>query len=292
MLRKLTFLLIAAAIVLLTMPAAHAARIIGLLSNFDVHNFTGQVCNDFELILTDTTGASLSCDDIAGYYPGWGTENGEPRGGCENLDASTIIIRWEGENVDTCHYVHLGVQFLPPKGNNVRATEGWWTYNGTRIAGLNMLWQMWDGTAECPVGDIVIAQPDFNPPGRASGPWIIQRRWAAINRQIPLSGLLRNTIDSWVTDWTVLSEEVLTPGNRVEFYTPPLDSSDLAVVVTYPVVSLTGDTLVVFYNAAWVKTSVPTPSLTGWGVIVLLALIIASSAWIILKRRKGVSANT
>jgi len=87
-----------------------AARVYGTLSNFDIHNFTNQPVNDFELILR---GPDLTCDDISDYYNGWGTVGGVPAGGCVNLPGNRIKIVWEDFNnpIMPCNYVHFGVGF-------------------------------------------------------------------------------------------------------------------------------------------------------------------------------------
>ena len=200
---------------------AEGAWIKSALYNFDVHNFTDQPVNDFELVLE-----GISCNDISGYYRGWGYP---PR--CEDVKDGVRIV-WEGEAIDNCTWVHLGVRLTPgaPESRVISAT---WTLDGEAVATVPFPWQTWEGTDECPVIALIWPDPEFTVE--------ITRSWAVLQQVIPLDSLNQETV------LTVLeqvpedrqgrdSEPVrLAPGDapiRLEIQTDP-DRGDASMLVDW-----------------------------------------------------------
>ncbi|PJA27249.1 MAG: hypothetical protein CO189_07575 [candidate division Zixibacteria bacterium CG_4_9_14_3_um_filter_46_8] len=116
---------------------ANAAQVYGTLSNFDIHNFTQGLVNDFHLILQ---GPGLTCSDIFNYYNGWGTFGGMPTGGCTDLGGGKIRITWgEPDNpLPHCTYAHFGLH-LEQGNENVRAIAAYWTFNGQIVGGISFI---------------------------------------------------------------------------------------------------------------------------------------------------------
>lgn len=223
---------------------ANAAQVYGTLSNFDVHNFTEQDVNDFELILR---GPNLTCDDISDYYPGWGTIGGMPSGGCEDLGGGRIKITWSDPDnpIPHCNYVHFGVGF-PPGFNDVRAEQATWTVHGRVVARIAFTFQTWVGTAECPVGDIV--WPPDSLPEFPQFPWIIERQWAWSEQIFPLEALTQDNPEIINLNWNRLAPERMV-GDPLELWTDPLPQEG-ALVVQYSVTSPDGQGISVFTNEA------------------------------------------
>jgi len=267
---------------------AQASRVTGYLSNFDVYNFTNDTVDAFELILVDVDGNPLNCND-ATYYPGWGTVGGIPTDGCQQLNDTTIRPRWGGDPIPPGGVVHMGIG-LPGDGSTVRAIMAeWWCDNSCGSTGMkakvSFLWQRWDGTYDCPVGDIV--EPQIDSSGYETfPPWTIQREWAYSPTVIPLGNLTRTDPLVQALPWNTLSQEIVTWGTPAVFYTPPMAGSG-GLVFRYPVVTIQGDTAVYFTNEAVLGSWDVIPTLTEWGLIIFAVLLIGWMAWTIVRRRKA-----
>jgi hypothetical protein len=177
---------------LLGLPVGQAegAWLKGQLANFDVHNFTEDEVNDFELELR---GKCLSCDDIVWYYTGpmahgWVAE-------CEDLCPGPpeeclscgVIIRWKGERyIGPCNWLHLGVEFGPCVPEIIQVTRATWTKDGTPTATVPFPWQSWQGTIDCPVWDVIRPDLEFTVE--------VTRTWAVLQEAIPLESLTREMV--------------------------------------------------------------------------------------------------
>ncbi|MBD3234822.1 MAG: T9SS type A sorting domain-containing protein [candidate division Zixibacteria bacterium] len=241
---------IAIGVSLLIGSQTDAARIYGTLSNFDLHNFTEQEVNDFELILR---GPNLTCADVAGYYNGWGTFNGPPV--CEDLGNGRIKITWSDPNtpIPHCTYVHIGYE-LYSGFEDVVAEQATWTFNGDVVATIAFTSQTWEETDECPVGDVI--WPPDSLPEYPQFPWTIERQWAYSEVIFPLDELNQDNPEIQNLDWRVLEPEQMV-GEPLTLWTDPLPQEG-ALIVQYSVTAPDGQGISVFTNEAILTPQMPT----------------------------------
>lgn len=174
MLHRAALLLLALA--LATAPARlPAANVIGVLSNFDVHNFTDEPANDFHLLLR-----GVSCADLLDTFtpPLWTWH-------CEDLPDGTVHLWWRTDfgPVPPCTLVHFGFEL--PGNPGLRAIAAWWTRDGRPLRPcLSFVNQRWEGSAECWVGDLVDGFPPLNRPQV-----VVDREFAFPPAPLPLEEL-------------------------------------------------------------------------------------------------------
>jgi len=172
------------------------AQIVGVLSNFDVHNtYDDRLFDDFELYLI----GDVRVDHIRRTYDRgrWGravVSHGTPGGG------PGVTIRWADPDdpVQYCEWIHFGVEIDPTAGEfDVRA---FWTTSGEGGGGtqdeppgieLPMAWQTWDFVT----GELVdIIEPiDFEVE--------LDRRFVTLPEVVPLDDLVVETIDETVASF-------------------------------------------------------------------------------------------
>jgi hypothetical protein len=287
--KTVSIVVMAIAVVLtlgLTSHTARAALIYGQLSNFDVHQFVDmEGVNDFELILW---GEGLTCDDISDFYNGWGIYYPGCQL-CEDLGDGRIMIRWyDPDNpIPFCTYVHFGVRFYPGSPD-VFVESATWTIDGVPVGGIDLIWQTWVGTAECPVGDI-IWYPMGTP--KATGPeppFTVERKWAYVPEPIPLDSLTQGNSMLEGLDWSVPEIEIMdgTPGQNYEIWTPPLPQEG-AVIFTYTV-SGGRQIEMVFINEAELQPPSDIPTLSEWAMIIFAVVIMALMTYVVVRRRRCV----
>ncbi len=273
----------------LAIERADAADVYGALSNFDLH-VTAEEANDMELILV---GEGLTCDDIWYIYPGWGSANFI----CEDIVPFwKIKLTWSdpGDPLEYCDYPHFGVGLNYDAPGDVRVESATWTMDGSVVGQISFMWQRWVGSFECPVVDII--EPPMDPIMDDVAPWEIRgREWAYVEptTNVELEDLMRD--NAWLNAQTwipVVEDSVLfSTGDSLAFSTTPVTPGGW-VLVRYDVWEMgpDGDSL----RAGTYMNAVPTvprlPSLTEYGIAVLVLLLLISAIWIYRKRKAGAVA--
>lgn len=221
------------------------AVIKGVLSNFDLHNFTGGMVNDLEVIL-----AGITCTDIQDYFHG----RGYPPA-C-SLGENSVRIWWEfdKEPLEYCEWGHFGVQL---KQGAKQPIWGWaiWTINGDpQEPPIPFPWQRWEGDTACYVYDIIIGTPQFPPV-------IVSRQWAISDEVIPLDSLTPDNPMVEGLNWHPLEPAELAEGDSLVTRIGPTKPGDAAVLVMYNVarVEVPDSIQTIFVNEAVIEPCGPPP---------------------------------
>jgi len=286
----------------LAIQPSQAARVKGVLSNFDLfNNFTGT--DDIIITVGLTLEGITDCKkDITGYWtgslpPSWGMTGLEPSDGCSVAgDVATIVWCEVPAGLMGCPKVgttawkygeqrHFGVHFragISPKALSLAFV----TYNtmtgklGTKL--LAFARPGWTGTEQCPVGTFVtgIMSPDTTViPCVTITDW----QWAFTPNFIPLNNLTNQDPQVQSLSFTLLvAETTLCQDESLSYFTPPISTS--GAVVTQFTVSQ-GDTVIGHWtNEAIVEPSMPT--LSQWGLIIFSFLLLSYLTYFLYRRRK------
>jgi len=169
------------------LESASPQAIVGMLSNFDVHNDYPEPIDNFELELY----GNITPDDVlyvydppgdpypvAGplgttWYGGWGAPaqiNAIP-GGIELIWMDTT------RPIPHCEWIHFGVRLRPPV---------------EKVKFIPVPWQFWRMAANLSLLDLII----FDPPPRLGEKVVVNREWATIPQGDPTIPLEKLTWDS------------------------------------------------------------------------------------------------
>jgi len=224
---------------------AEGAVIKGVLSNFDLHNFTGGMVNDLEVIL-----AGIACTDIKDYFHG----RGYPPD-CIPQEGG-VMIRWKFEDnpLKYCEWGHFGVEL---KEGAKQPLWGWaiWTFNGEPIGDpIPFPWQRWEGDTACYVYDIIIGTPQ-------SPPVFVSLQWAISDEVIPLDSLTPDNPMVEGLDWHPSEPRELAGGDSLVTQIGPTKPGDAAVLVMYEVALVEAPDSIqsIFVNEAVIEPCGPPP---------------------------------
>jgi hypothetical protein len=208
---KITFpaFVAAALLSLCGVPTSSAISIVGALSNFDINNDTGQSCDEFELIISNTAPAQL-----------YGTWNYNPHYGQPQVEAlaGSTRIHYTGHASDITSagtVEHFGAILPAFPTNGVLYT---WMHAGTNV-GVGRQFP-------APVVTIVAVPPTpTNPEGRGrhrevrnndrTNTFWVQRSVVRTNRNVSLDELMAT--NALITATTNLDDKPkrLRPGDRI-----------------------------------------------------------------------------
>lgn len=200
---------------------AHAqqVQITGSMSNFDVHQGSMPVADNFEL---DFLG-DIDASDFTGYFPGWGAPPRFDEIMVNGLDQGAEVMWLDRANpVPFCQWRHLGVHVnpaLPP--TMVRA---WWT-KVIKSAQIPVPFQWWR-TSAGQVIDVLTLSPTF------LRPLIVMRDFAVSPVPIPLEQLQYETTP---VPWMPFGTTLLNPGQIDQELIIPIQPGMQAYLVRYSV---------------------------------------------------------
>ena len=204
-----------------------AAMVTGVLSNFDVHNFTGEPANDFHMIIRGVT-----CENVINTMspPGW-------LFACVELPDGRVVVSWSHDTdyVPHCTMAHFGVEF--PGQPDFFIEAAYWTHDGRILfPWLSFVNQRWEGSAECWVGDLV----DGYPPNLGMDGVVVDRDILVWPELIPLQDLTWDNLDPLPWDPGPLPEPLpVDPGFGLPLPIPTDPMETGAVLVRYPVTDAT-----------------------------------------------------
>jgi hypothetical protein len=199
---------------------AQQVQINGSMSNFDVHQGSMPVADNFEL---DFIG-DIDASDFTGYFPGWGVPPRFDEMVINGLDQGAEVM-WldRGNAVPFCQWRHFGVYVnpaLPP--TMVRA---WWT-KVIKTSQIPVPFQWWR-TASGQMFDVLTLSPTF------PRPLIVTREFAISPVTIPLEELQFDATP--VPMWMPFGTLMLYPGERNEELVIPIQPGMQAYLVRYTV---------------------------------------------------------
>ncbi len=200
-----------------------AAMVTGVLSNFDVHNFTNEDANDFHMIIRGVT-----CTDVINTMspPGWLFN-------CTELPDGSVVVSWRHptDYIPHCTMAHFGVEF--PGQPDFFILAAYWTKDGRVLfPWLSFVNQRWEGSAECWVGDLV----DGYAPGIGLDGVIIDRDFILMPEPLPLPDLMWDDLAGLMWDPGPPPEVLpLDPGLAVPLPIPVIPEETGAILVRYPV---------------------------------------------------------
>lgn len=198
-------------------------QIIGSMSNFDVHQGSMPVADNFELDFIGAVGAG----DFLGFYPGWGTPPRFDEIVIGGLDQGAEVM-WldRAAPIPFCSWVHFGVHVnpaLPP--TQVRA---WWT-KVIKQEQIPVPFQWWWLSPDGFVVDWLTLSPTYP---RSVG---IRRDWAISPEPLPLDQL---QYDSTPVPWVPFDTFILSPGQFNDALRIPMEPGIRGYLVRYAVIDL------------------------------------------------------
>jgi hypothetical protein len=248
---SLTVLVLALAVCVVG-KGANAACIVGELANFDIHNFQVLAVDGFQLVLEGDYS-----DKIESFYTSslYGTPTVSVEGG-------NTTITWEfNEPLEYCTWIHLGVRLDPGVGAPVVIGSTLNDAAGDPIATLPFPWQRWVGTVECPVIDLIDANPTIPAIGVR-----VARQAALSPYEIPLQNLTVNDPMVIGLSWMNYGTQMLYPDSVLTLTF--LTAGEAAAVVRYDVSSYDGiDQYVRFLSEAVLTYGPSDVEPTTWGRI-------------------------
>ncbi|HWA83097.1 MAG TPA: hypothetical protein VG820_06690 [Fimbriimonadaceae bacterium] len=226
--RKLALTLITAVAALLPLQAF--GQIVGMLSNFDAYNNTGQTANDFEVFLGGVIPSSIFHTYTGPLGFPVSTITANPTG---------TTVHWTGGSVAPGGKAHFGVGF---SGNQPSPVTYTWTFNGQPIGGLPSTWQGWNFSS-------TVRQDVIRNFGTT--PVFVQRRWLIVSGPLKLEDLIRGG-DIWNAGHLIDSGFVPVPaGGTLTFDFPPNVTAGSWYVLMYDMSGGTSTGLTMtFLNAA------------------------------------------
>ena len=203
------YILSAFCLTALTAATAHAVSVVGALSNFDLNNDTGQTCNEFELIISNTVPSQLY--GTWNYNPDYGTPEVTDIGGHTRVHYTALTNVVTPPNT----IEHFGAILPAFPTNGVLYT---WMNNGSYVGAGRQF--------PAPVVTIIPVTPTpANPDGRArhrevrnndrTNTFWVQRVSVRTNLLVTLDDLMTNT--AVVMSATNLDDKPkrLLPGDRL-----------------------------------------------------------------------------
>ncbi|SYZ71977.1 hypothetical protein TRIP_C20092 [Candidatus Zixiibacteriota bacterium] len=253
-------------------PSAMATMIQGRLSNFHLWNRSAETVNDVDIIISNA-----SCSDIL-YHYGPYTRSCVPVG-------SNIRVTFSGFSCAPGAYKHFGLHWK--SGVNPKVRQIYWTKDGVQTGGyIDFTGLEWTGNINCPVF-IVIRRADSS----MTSPWVTigSAQWAVRYPPVPLDSLIPNSPAVTALPWQSagsLNGTLMNSFDSVYYQTPPIHENGAGVTVQYTTLNSSMDTVGIYFEQALVS-EVQVPSLTVWGMAILIILLIAATALIIRKRRRA-----
>jgi hypothetical protein len=207
-------------VLIATPVAGQQVQIEGTLTNFDVHQGSAPIADNFEL---DFYG-EISPLDFYDFYPGWGSPPRFDEIIRNGVDEGAEVM-WldRAAPIPFCQWVHFGVAVnpaLPPMG--VRA---WWT-KVNKEEQIPVPFQWWLVTEQGEIIDVLTLSPTYPEPLR------VVRDFARSPVPIPLEEML---FDTTPVVWMPFGETILTPGTIDEALRIPLEPGFTSVLVRYSV---------------------------------------------------------
>jgi hypothetical protein len=220
MMKRLMFFI--ALIGVLLVPAqSQAALVTGMLSNFDVQNFTEDPVNDFHILLE-----GANCADIVNVFTPWGWNYS-----CQDLPNGDVLISWTSAGyLLPGEMMHFGIEFYGQVDYFVK--YAYWTLHGRPILPwISFVNQRWQGSAECWVGDLI---DGYTPPVSLDGV-MVERDFALMPAALELADLMWD--QTMALPWMPGMGPELIPADPEFVSFLQIDNFEMlpAILVRYPV---------------------------------------------------------
>lgn len=259
---------------------ASAIMVLGRLTNFDLYNRTGN--GSVNQLFMFISGAS--CSDIQYYY---GMYSGIRQMTCTDMGSGLIKVIFSGSGfpVPNGEKRHFGLDF--GLNQNAKVEQIFWAKDDTMVPPcIDFAGMQWRGTTECPVR-MVIRRPTLL---GSTSVTISNAKWTVDTVYVPLDSMvdgnhLWNAVPIAWQNAVGLNSTLSYSTDSAFDLTSAIDQRLYRTILAQYTVAAGGLEVGRFYEQSTIPRG--TPTLTEWGLVVLIALLILATVYVIRNRRKA-----